>query len=71
MAGAVACFFFTSPWLAALLVVGPAAAAAPLFGLLRHPDSQAEGLLAWGALALTMALCLILNRLLRGQFAMA
>ena len=71
VAGAVACFFFTSPWLAALLVVGPAAAAAPLFGLLRHPDSQAEGLLAWGALALTMALCLILNRLLRGQFAMA
>ena len=71
VAGAVACFFFTSPWLAALLAVGPAAAAAPLFGLLRHPDSQAEGLLAWGALALTMALCLILNRLLRGQFAMA
>lgn len=71
VAGAVACFFFTSPWLAALLIVGPAAAAAPLYGLLRHPDSQAEGLLAWGALALTMALCLILNRLLRGQFAMA
>lgn len=71
VAGAVACFFFTSPWLAALLIVGPAAAAAPLFGLLRHPDSQAEGLLAWGALALTMALCLILNRLLRGQFALA
>lgn len=71
VAGAVACFFFTSPWLAALLIVGPAAAAAPLFGLLRHPDSQPGGLLAWGALALTMALCLILNRLLRGQFAMA
>ncbi len=71
VAGAVACFFFTSPWLAALLIVGPAAAAAPLFGLLRHPDSQAEGLLAWGALALTMALCLILNRLLRGQVALA
>ncbi|MBI5941171.1 MAG: response regulator [Caulobacterales bacterium] len=69
--GAVACFFFTSPWLAGLLIVGPAAAAAPLFGLLRHPESQAEGLLAWGALALTMALCLILNRLLRGQFALA
>lgn len=71
VAGAVACFFFTSPWLAGLLIVGPAAAAAPLFGLLRHPESRTEGLLAWGALALTMALCLILNRLLRGQFALA
>jgi signal transduction histidine kinase/CheY-like chemotaxis protein len=69
--GAVACFFFTAPWLTGLLIVGPAAAAAPLIGLLRHPESRPEGLLAWGALALTMALCLILNRLLRGQFAMA
>lgn len=71
VAGAVACFFFTAPSLAGLLIIGPAAAAAPLIGLFRHQDSQAEGVLAWGALALTMALCLILNRLLRGQFAMA
>jgi len=71
VAGAVACFFFTAPSLASLLIVGPAAAAAPLIGLFRHPDSRPEGMLAWGALALTMALCLILNRLLRGQFAMA
>lgn len=71
VAGAVACFFFTAPSLASLLIIGPAAAAGPLIGLFRNPDSQAEGVLAWGALALTMALCLILNRLLRGQFAMA
>lgn len=71
VAGAVACFFFTAPILSGLLIVGPVAAAAPLFGLLRHQESRPEGLLAWGALALTMALCLILNRLLRGQFALA
>ncbi len=71
VAGAVACFFFTAPSLAGLLIVGPVAAAAPLIGLFRHADSRPEGMLAWGALALTMALCLILNRLLRGQFDMA
>ena len=71
VAGAVACFFFTAPSLAGLLIVGPVAAAAPLIGLFRHTDSRPEGMLAWGALALTMALCLILNRLLRGQFALA
>ncbi len=71
VAGAVACFFFTAPSLAGLLIIGPAAAAAPLIGLFRHHESRPDAVLAWGALALTMALCLILNRLLRGQFAMA
>ena len=71
VAGAVACFFFTAPWLPGLLIVGPAAAAAPMIGLLLHRDSRPEGMLAWGAVALTLALCLILNRLLRGQFALA
>lgn len=71
VAGAVACFFFTAPVLPALLIVGPAAAAAPLFALFRNADSRPDAALAWGAVALTMALCLILNRLLRGQFAMA
>ncbi|MDO9472750.1 MAG: ATP-binding protein [Caulobacter sp.] len=71
LAGAVACFFFTAPVLPALLIVGPAAAAGPLIALFRAPDSRPEAALAWGAVALTMALCLILNRLLRGQFAMA
>ena len=71
VAGAVACFFFTAPVLPALLIVGPAAAAAPLLALFRDADSRPEAALAWGAVALTMALCLILNRLLRGQFAMA
>jgi signal transduction histidine kinase/AmiR/NasT family two-component response regulator len=71
VAGAVACFFFTAPVLPALLIVGPAAAAWPLFALFSRPESRPEAVLAWGAVALTMALCLILNRLLRGQFALA
>lgn len=71
VAGAVACFFFTAPVLPALLIVGPAAAAGPLLALFVRADSRPEAALAWGAVALTMALCLILNQLLRGQFAMA
>ncbi len=71
VAGAVACFFFAAPVLPALLIVGPAAAAGPLLALFVRADSRPEAPLAWGAVALTMALCLILNRLLRGQFAMA
>lgn len=69
--GAAACFFFASPSLPALLIIGPAAAAGPLLALFSRADSRPAGVLAWGALALTMALCLILNRLLRGQFALA
>ncbi len=71
VAGAVACFFFTAPVLPALLVVGPLAAAWPLVALFSRAESRPEAVLAWGAVALTLALCLILNRLLRGQFTMA
>lgn len=71
VAGAVACFFFTAPSLPALLLVGPLAATGPLIGLFSHEASRPQATLAWGAVALTMALCLILNRLLRGQFALA
>lgn len=71
VAGAVACFFFSAPSLPALLIVGPMAAAGPLIGLFLHPESRDQGGLAWAAMALTMALCLTLNRLLRGQFDLA
>ncbi|MES2034322.1 MAG: ATP-binding protein [Pseudomonadota bacterium] len=71
IAGAAACFFFSAPSLPALLIVGPVAATGPLIGLFLHPDSQDQGGVAWAAMALTMALCLILNRLLRSQFALA
>ena len=68
---AAACVFFCSPYLPALLIVGPAAAAPPILALNASPDSQPIGQFAIGALALVLALSLIFNRLLRRQFALA
>ena len=71
VAGAILIIFFASPWLPSLLIVGSAAAAGPLFFLFRHPDSAASANLAWGAIALALALALIVNRILRRQFTLA
>lgn len=71
VAGAILIIFFASPWLPSLLIVGSAAAAGPLFFLFRHPDSATIANLAWGAIALALALGLIVNRILRRQFALA
>jgi signal transduction histidine kinase/CheY-like chemotaxis protein len=68
--GAVVCFVFTSPSLASLLIVGPVAAAPPLIGLYMNPQTRATAGSAWGAIALAMAMCLIMNRILRRQFSM-
>ena len=70
-AAAVICIFFTSPWLPSLLVVGAAAAAGPLIALFANANSQGAATLAWGGVALAFALALMLNRVLRRQFAMA
>ena len=70
VAAVVACLFFAAPSLKSLLIVGPAAAAAPLGAIFVFGDRQAWAA-ASGALALAMALCLILNRILRKQFALA
>jgi signal transduction histidine kinase/CheY-like chemotaxis protein len=51
--------------------VGFAAAAGPVFFLLRHPTDPTLTQLSMGALALALALALILNRVLRRQFALA
>jgi signal transduction histidine kinase/AmiR/NasT family two-component response regulator len=67
----VVCLFFTAPSLAALLVVGPAAVAAPLLLLFSSPASRPAAMAAWGAVALAFALCLTLNQVLRRHFAMA
>jgi signal transduction histidine kinase/AmiR/NasT family two-component response regulator len=69
--GAVICFFFSAPLLPALLIVAPAAAAGPLIALFAHSATRDLGVAVWGAMALAMALCLILNQMMRGQFAMA
>lgn len=71
VAAAVACMFFTSASLPTLAVVGPAAAAPPLIALFSRPGDQAAAIAASGALALAMALCLILNRILRRQLTLA
>ncbi|NBB16242.1 response regulator [Caulobacter sp. SLTY] len=70
-AGAIVCFFFSAPLLPALLIVAPAAAAGPLVALFSRPESRDQGLAVWGGMALAMALCLILNRMMRGQYALA
>ena len=70
-AAAVICIFFTAPWLPSLLVVGAAASAGPLIALFASPRSHGEATLAWGGVALAFALALMLNRVLRRQFAMA
>lgn len=71
VAAAAVVIFFTAPWLPSLLIVGFATAAAPLFFLLGRPDESRTADTALGALALTLALALILNRILRRQFALA
>ena len=69
-ASAVACFFFASPSLKSLMIVGPAAAAGPILALVASRDPQAA-IAASGGLSLAMVLCLIVNRILRRQFALA
>ena len=67
---AIACLFFTSPWLFGLLVTFPLVATAPVLTLVLIGDVQgATG--AAGAIAFAMALCMVLNRILRRQFALA
>jgi signal transduction histidine kinase/ActR/RegA family two-component response regulator len=71
LAAAVVCVVFTAPWLPSLLIVAPAALAGPLVGLFARTDSHQAGRLAWGATALALALALLVNRILRRQFALA
>lgn len=70
-AGAIVCFFFSAPLLHSLLIVAPVAAAGPLVALFSDADSRDQGLAVWGAMALALALCLILNQMMRHQFALA
>jgi signal transduction histidine kinase/ActR/RegA family two-component response regulator len=71
VAAAVMVIFFTAPWLPSLLIVGAATAAGPLYFLLRNAEERSLANLAWGGIALAFALALILNRILRRQFALA
>ena len=68
---AVVCIFFSAPCLLALLITAPVAAAGPLFLLFSHPASEQAGAMAFGGIALAMALSLVLNRMLRRQHGLA
>jgi signal transduction histidine kinase/CheY-like chemotaxis protein len=70
LAGAAVCAIFTAPWLPSLLIVTPAAFAGPLIALFSRPESQELAKLAWGGVALTLVLALMVNRILRVQFAL-
>ncbi len=64
-------FFFTAPSLPNLLIVAPAAAMAPMIALYVQETTRTTAALAWGAIALSMALALMVNRILRRQFALS
>lgn len=70
-AAAVVCVFFSATWLPALLITAPIAAAGPLLALFSRPETRGAGVMAWGAIALSLALALVLNRMLRRQHALA
>jgi signal transduction histidine kinase/CheY-like chemotaxis protein len=71
LAAGILCLVFTAPWLPSLLLVGPAALAGPLWFLTRRPPTEDATHLAWGGAALAFALGLMVNRILRKQFALA
>ena len=70
-AAAVMCIFFSSTSLPALLMTAPVAAAGPLVALFSRPESRHAGVMAWGAIALALALALVLNQMIRRQHALA
>jgi signal transduction histidine kinase/ActR/RegA family two-component response regulator len=71
LAAAVVCVIFTAPWLPSLLIVAPAALAGPLYFLFSRPETREHAQIGWGAAALALALALLVNRILRRQFALA
>jgi signal transduction histidine kinase/ActR/RegA family two-component response regulator len=70
-AAAATCVFFSAPCLPTLLIVAPAASAAPILAFYSNAATRPTGQLTLSAIALVMALSLILNRLLRGLFILA
>jgi signal transduction histidine kinase/ActR/RegA family two-component response regulator len=70
VAAAVACLFFSSPWLLGLLLTFPLAASAPVLAFALTGDRNGATA-AVGAVFFAMALCMIMNRMLRRQFALA
>ncbi len=68
---AVTVIFFLAPNLPNLLVVGPATAVGPVLALRTNPETAGTAIYAVLATVLALALALILNRHLRGHFALS
>ena len=68
---AAARIFFSAASLPTLLIITPVAVVGPLWALNSDPKTESLGHLSLAGLSLAMALSLILNRLLRRQFALA
>ncbi|MFN3584367.1 hybrid sensor histidine kinase/response regulator [Phenylobacterium sp.] len=71
LAASLISVFFAAPWLPSLLIVTPAALAGPLAVLFSRPEDHDLARLSWGAAALSLALALLVNRILRSQFLLA
>lgn len=71
LGAALICVFFAAPWLPSLLIVAPAAVAAPLILLHSRPADLPLAKLGLSATALALALALLVNRILRSHFALA
>jgi CheY-like chemotaxis protein len=71
LGAAMICVVFTTPWLPSLLLVAPVALAGPVAALFARPESDDLARLGLAAAALALALALLVNRILRGQYALA
>lgn len=71
LGAAIICVVFTAPWLPSLLIVAPAALAGPLAAFAFRGHENPLGAAAIAAAALALALALLVNSILRGQFALA
>ena len=71
LGAAMICVVFAAPWLPSLLIVAPAALAGPLIALFLRPQDEPIARPALAASALALALALLVNRILRTQFALA
>jgi CheY-like chemotaxis protein len=71
LGAAMICIAFTTPWLPSLLIVAPAALTGPLAALFLHPEDAPTARLGLAATALALAIALLVNRIMRAQYALA
>jgi signal transduction histidine kinase/ActR/RegA family two-component response regulator len=64
------CVMFTAPWLPSLLIVGPAAIAGPLAAFFVRPTDPMLTQVAVASTAMGFAVALLVNRILRNQYAL-